>query len=761
MYTKFGLLKFFFGLLLIVFTFYNLISSPSLNMYFYLSALFTFLYIIEKLTFYTKMNLVQFTKNIVITSLVQMVLVAFIFILSLLIRFGLIFTLELNLVNLDSLTHLILTSSFILIAIIFKASSQYYPNIKGIDNFGGLSPEPKQKDKKLVDDTHLYMSDDPDFKLCITGPTIEIFWYGRHFSKYDYIQQAMTKPDWLEGKKPLKFRRNLKDSTLDEFELKHQIKLPSLVRELFKIYNGGSLPTYWVPKFKSAKVNMDDWTSAFANDYNDIRPLEDWKTLLQQFEEYEDLEAYSESDIKLIKTYDKIFVLTNRYEDHTLLDFRDSSENPKVLIADIEFPAIKARVQFDSFDDFFKSLRAEYIRDDSRLNTKNKPDQTNLILNQFWAWTADSKSKVATARDWESIEAKYSVLIPTYLKDLYSFSDGGPLSLGSFEINNKKCKVPNDYLFETKNIISLYDLADQLHFEDEKEHWSVLYPNSKKMLVIAAHFDCALILDYSKKLNENENDTTTENLVNPKVLLIESLDYLAPITEVNGIEIPANKNSLEFKSIEAFFKQNFQFNNSWEKPMIGDQSISPLIPTVDNFWLNYQGLSISSLDLTTQLKKEIQSVEKKFKFKFPNLLEEAFELQNGGMPVFNYIPPTIINPHGYLNLKPEYKNWVELFQIGLRPLENITTVEKLLENIEILPKSSEEHIQYDQVIVLEFDSKSSRGVGLDYREFRYSPNAGISSSKENPDLIIFRIDEEKRFIKDSYLSQLSLLRKKI
>jgi hypothetical protein len=123
------------------------------------------------------------------------------------------------------------------------------------------------------------MSDTPELNIDPRPVDPATIIYGRHFSVENYTRTALVDRVRYDGSKPQCLVRGATEAMIAEAEARVGFSLPSALHALYKQMNGASVNVFWLPNKPNPQPIFDDWEDAFANDYNDFRPLEELRTL--------------------------------------------------------------------------------------------------------------------------------------------------------------------------------------------------------------------------------------------------------------------------------------------------------------------------------------------------------------------------------------------------------------------------------------------------------------------------------------------------
>ncbi|MEL6338603.1 MAG: SMI1/KNR4 family protein [Myxococcota bacterium] len=554
------------------------------------------------------------------------------------------------------------------------------------------------RDKNTTPETGT-SNEEPELALEAEPPTFESFWSGRHFSIHDYSGTALTRITEHDGSRPRRVPIGASDALIAETEQRLDIRIPETLRRLLRIRNGGQLPTYYVPLKANPEPVYDDWTGAFANDYNDIRPLEQWVSLAANYEEYRNDDEPPATE--WLPGCDRMVILTHRYDDTTLLDYREGSE-PTVVLADLgNEPETRVRAVFDSFKTFFAALRAEREDEPDSSAPSGFLSSQGLDLNRpdaFWGWHAGAAQKRATADELETNAFSF----PQALRALYQAADGGHVAFAFCPRPEdvEFSPIPGKRLLPHGQCVSLAELSDRLEFPADARSWRELWPEPERLLVLSACFDSALLLDF-------------RGAEGPAVLWIEDLGA------------PAGTH-LRWTSFDVFIEELRQPARSYwgGASPLGDPTLSSLRSRPDTFFeSSVPGADAAVLEASkTQLRLEL-----------PTALREAYARHDGGRVVFNYLPPQIINPHGYRNFAPQESEWERVFNGPLPPLAQLQTLKMLFEANGGGSAMEKMH----EILVLE-GTPGERMVVLDYRD-SFRTKGGDGSA-----LVVFEGNREHR-----------------
>ncbi len=501
-----------------------------------------------------------------------------------------------------------------------------------------FSPEKSEEDFQLFSEEQ----EDADFKVLTRDITPETFYRSWHFSRKDYTGIALITLVGHDGNKPVRAPKQASETMIAQAEARLGVRFPETLRALYKLQDGGDLPSYYVPKHMNAKPVYDEWITAFACDYDDLRPLSQLETLYDLYMEDFDPESDPPEEKKnWLPRCEKLVILTIRTGYGTALDYREGLQ-PGVLLFDLS--AVEPELKhFESFDAFLKACRE--IDEGASRDTENCKKVFGKPPNSYDAdrfWKKGNAGTAITQAQWETTGEKLGVSLPSALLPFYKAANGGtsvyqvalPETNGGSgedptpqENNEGDPPIPvfptgpyghQGFFLSLEHWVSLATLSDRLHFVDNRSPWRRLYDQPEKLIVISAAFDSALMLDY------RESSTV------PSVLAIQDLD------------MPTTGQS--FPHVENFLLRLRRYGlPEWdEKSDIGDDRISARGLDTESFWFN-------DADRHPVEPVVLQSFVKKWGFEsfgLPRALAELYEKQNGGAVRFRFAPPQVTNVHG-------------------------------------------------------------------------------------------------------------------
>ena len=478
--------------------------------------------------------------------------------------------------------------------------------------------------------------------------TATTFYSGWHFSRPNYTRTALVDVVDHQGAKPVRAPKWASEAMIAQTEARLGVKFPQTLRDIYMLQNGGGLPVYYVPKYEGAPHTYDDWVSAFADDYNDLRPLGQLKTLHDDYMEYfdPDYDDPAQKD-EWLRGAEHLVILTARTGYGTALDYRGGGE-PGVLLFDNNRDAPELK-RFDNFDAFLAALRevgdryggAKGERKDVAFGAP--PDATDP--DRFWS--KGSAGAGVTADEWGAAGKSLGVTLPATLLPFYAAANGG-LSRFNVALAETEEAAPlhvfptGPYVYaglfsKLEHFASLATLSDRLEFVDGRTPWRDLYDLPDKLIVISAAYDSAILLDY------RQGDT-------PAVIAVEDLDALDAV--------------ITFPTAEAFVNRLRQFGvpKAEEKNEIGDDRISARGSDATTFWLDSAAAPVEDAAL--------QAFKQKWGYEnhgLPNAIKGIYLQANGGPVRFRFAPPQQINAYGHAVTDMPAKRWIDVFPNGLLP----------------------------------------------------------------------------------------------
>ena len=356
------------------------------------------------------------------------------------------------------------------------------------------------------EEAELEMSDEPARE--------DRFFRARHHSVPNASQIALDRVAGADGQKPKRWPIGASDELLNEAELRLGVRLPDRLKALYRRQNGGIVQTFWVPNKPNPQPLYDDWEDAFAYDYDELKPLSELTTLHALYMEDFDPEYDDEQDKQhWLPGAEKLVILAMRTGSGTALDYNMGDE-PGVVIFDLEREGeARIRLSFSSFDAFFDALRTEVSDDPHGGNheaivSASAPDPAHP--DQFWSvgFGARAASRGVTRATWISEGERLGVMLPESLFPFYEALDGGKTvfvadqGLPRDEDGSAPSPFPEGIysavgvLLPSDKWVTLKTLSGRLEFVDNRTPWSQLWTKPDKLIVVAAAFDSALLLDY-------------------------------------------------------------------------------------------------------------------------------------------------------------------------------------------------------------------------------------------------------------------------
>ncbi len=516
----------------------------------------------------------------------------------------------------------------------------------------------ESRSEEIIDGVSKVESSD-DLLISDENVTLENFFSSRHFSVADHTHWALMRWPQEDGKKIVRSPVSATEVMIEETERRLGYELPKTLRDLYKIRDGGSLKTYWVPGIENPGKKYDDWIEAFSHGYNDLKPLKDLYRLISDYEDYFDSE-YDDEDVKesWFPGSEKLVVLSRMYGVATLLDYRENEREPGVLLVDLDNPIeSQIRKRYDNFDMFFADLRVEV---DKSLK-KNSNRDAEMLASEgydhehphlFWANSRANSTKGVGEGEWLAQENRLGFRLPDVFKKLYFELDGGvsayPFhpSLGLNEDGELKSPFPgelytNKTLLPLSSWITLQELSGRLDFQGERSYRE-LYEGAGRLIVIAASYDQALLLDY-------------RDVQDVQVLFVPDLMVPEMIIQLNSPEHFLDS-----------LRQKKQVNalNPFDTVALTDQRLSPRVSHRESFW-------IKDTDRHGVLDDALDAAKERFGKAIPDEVATLMKKQNGGRVRFRYAP-SIGNRQDQIG-RPmndaSVKDWLDMFPGGVRPIE--------------------------------------------------------------------------------------------
>jgi hypothetical protein len=471
----------------------------------------------------------------------------------------------------------------------------------------------------------------------------------RHYSRTDYTQTALGDVVCFDGSKPVCTPVGATDAMLDGAQVRLGFALPEALRAIYRLRNGASVGSLWVPKVAKPKNLFDDWEDAFANDYNDILPLEDLRTLQAIYLDGFDPEYDEDERQNWFPESERLVVIAKRGGRGTALDYRQGGA-AGVLLFDLECEGdSRERLKFASFDAFLAALRREKeLRRAPYVATDEAPDAQ--APDRFWCFDTYAATSGASAHAWQAEGARLGVELPGALRPFYEAVNGGNtrflLQAGS-EIEadhpDPQGLVPGRGIREAARLlpieawVSLRTLSDRLSFQPEgRATWAELWAQADRLIVVSAAFDGALLLDY-------------RNTPTPNVLRVHDLNDPTSVQR--------------FESVAQFLaalRPARQGKRELHPPM-GDKRLSARVAAPASMWQAPGENPPAAEALITKTSKRLR-------IEIGERLAALYSAQDGGAVRFRFFPPEVENIHGYRNEDVEAPVWVDFFPGGLLPM---------------------------------------------------------------------------------------------
>ncbi|MEL6436692.1 MAG: SMI1/KNR4 family protein, partial [Pseudomonadota bacterium] len=496
--------------------------------------------------------------------------------------------------------------------------------------------------------------EDGDFGTIAREITPDTFFNGWHFSRRNSTGMALTDIVDHKGDKPKREPKQASEAMVAETEKRLGVKLPETLRNIYKVQDGGSLPTFFVPKRPDAPRTHDNWLTAFAYDYDVLNPLKDLRSLRDDYVAYDDPDD-PEATQYWIPGSDQLILIAARTGYGTALDYRNGDE-PGVLLFD-QNEDEKELMRFESFDAFLAACHE--IDFDEDLRDGDEPKEVAFgkppnPLDPDRFWKAGSPGQGVTPEQWSKASAALDVSLPNDLLPFFKASNGGTseytVAIPAQDTGtDQPIQVfpdgpyiqPGTFL-KLEQWVTLATLSDRLDFIDNRTPWRDLHDEPERLIVISAAFDSALMLDYR------------DGKDSPGVISIPDLDD----PHANHV----------FPDVETFLTRLRQYGRPAfeEKNEIGDTRISTRLSNADSFWLPDD--SIGPVERAT-----IDAFIEEWGFQtfgLPTALKRIYETQNGGRVCYRFAPPQQVNASGYTMTDVSAEAWNDVFPDGLLPMED-------------------------------------------------------------------------------------------
>jgi hypothetical protein len=497
------------------------------------------------------------------------------------------------------------------------------------------------------------MTDDSEIKLDPRAVDPSTIIHGRRFSVDDYTRTALVDRVRFDGSKPFCAIVSATESMLTETEARLGFKLPVALRTLYKQMNGASVDLLWAPNKPNPGPIHGDWEDAFANDYNDIRPLEELQSLHAIYMENFDPDYDEDQRQYWFPQSEKIVILAMRIGCGTALDYRFGDE-AGVIIFDLEREGDRrVRARFDSFDAFISSLRREV--EPARPAFKPVDEAPDASMpNRFWCYDTYAANHGVSETAWADNAARLGVPLPSALKPFYEAINGGKTR---FLMDSQRSSRADDRdglgpfpdswsyyaasMLPIEQWISLRELSERIDFDPRgRTPWAQCWHHADRLIVVCAAYDQALMLDYRR------GDS-------PAVVFAGDLSK--------------GRETIRYESVEEFLSRlrPTKRMNRELFPAIGDSQLSARVPTTETFWQRDTARAPITDALLAKTKKRLGA-------DVPEPLAAMYAVQNGGAVRFRFHPPEVENTMRYRNAQIDATEWVDFFPGGLLPMEQWT-----------------------------------------------------------------------------------------
>lgn len=471
--------------------------------------------------------------------------------------------------------------------------------------------------------------------------------------RVNYTQRALLSITDSRGARPLHIPKAANDLAIEAAEARIGFALPDALRDLYKVKDGGPVKgRLMLPKVPEPHPVYDDWIPAFGG-YDTLYGLSELRTVHDSI-----LDFASEDDTDMFPDgAEQMLILAQYYQETTFLDYRQEGP-PRVGLANFDDADWEDKALFfEDFEDFFASLVCIEERETATIPrplTNAGPPAAHP--DGFWIYQA-AYSNYPTADHgadealWSETEQRLGVSLPAELKPYLGAVNGGmpcfntlPEIRGTAEQPGGLEPFPGGVLLGIHRWITLETLSDRLEFQFDIPPWTEIWPNSDRLIVISAHFNAALMLDYRFE------DTPTV-LYAPALDTPDQAERLGPVSyflsSLRAIRDPYDSGA-----------------------PIGDIRLSVRAPSAAQFWQTGTGSGLT--------ESAIQAHEARLDTPIASNLKAWMQVQDGGTARYRYLPPLRPNAHGHLNYVPTSGEWVDVFPDGINPMAEWQTLTQWL-----------------------------------------------------------------------------------
>jgi len=361
-----------------------------------------------------------------------------------------------------------------------------------------------------------------------TPLTEETFFVSADHWRFDAGREAMAGRGSSVDAQPL----GASEEAIAAAEQRLGIRLPELLRRLYRRMDGGYVGTLYVPLKEKPALFYDDWRGAFAIDYSSLCPVSKLRTV---YERYQD---FTHDPDEEPEHADRLIVLQSRYGDMTLLDYSEPGE-PRVVIADFDQPEDPIDCVFPSFDAFFAALRRVQPEADEygeagrflspplgRMSAEQRPavfwlpDRhpfANSALSGDDGWEPQPQADDELIR---ATEARLGYALPPLMQAIWRARSGG-VPAYRFWIGEQDERAVEHTAWEglapLEYVVTLAELSARIRFPAGVVPWAAKADRPEALVVLETSRGAMVLLDY----RQSETD--------PGLILVDDMEAATPL----------------------------------------------------------------------------------------------------------------------------------------------------------------------------------------------------------------------------------------
>jgi cell wall assembly regulator SMI1 len=400
------------------------------------------------------------------------------------------------------------------------------PNVKLLNFNSEYATYPKcrfnyreftQFDDLCFDDFLTYYQSIRRYKFTYDRTALEADrWNSKSLASYRFVDKPLSVDELFVQNNCDEIHIGADEREIEKAEKRLNVLLPEELKMVYRYRNGGTLVyRLIIPTVENPTASMSDWRPMLS------KLLEPQLPSLNELMWLSDIvEKNNPEDLNSLPSQaNQYLLLSIRKTEVTVLDYSTSKPTVKLLCydrqkSDTNYPD----VSFNSMLDYLNSIRlyqSQYVEQNQSKEKKTPEPDNDIVIDDtvlsaetFYTEYTDSS---ASAKQIIETEKRLDIILPSGLKKLYEYQDGGYVG----ELYVPKQLICGTDVDQWRNVFSgyneiwslngletLFDSALTFLTEEEAEealgHCPFLPKEAKRYIVFYQYYHDTLFLDYTK-----------------------------------------------------------------------------------------------------------------------------------------------------------------------------------------------------------------------------------------------------------------------